>query len=198
MEIFDVTILQELHREMARIIDFGESAAAGRVVVNFHVHPDLDALKERSAGLPETLAWVASELSGLVGLSLDMYWGIAVGYYHTYGYLISVPFEFDRFFSQRQDFGHRFSADGAEYYSHGELEHLTATYGDVNGQIGGMLFPSIGPTQSAADRTDLEIEIIHELQVHILEHEDLLVASARVCAELDWYGRPTLQMSRQH
>ena len=37
---------------------------------------------------------------------------------------------------------------------------------------------------------DLEIKIIHELRVRILKHEDLLIASARVCAELDWYGRP--------
>lgn len=143
METFDGTSLQELHRETSRIIDFKESAAAGRVIVNFHVDAGLDALKETSAGLPEILAWIASDLSQLAGLSWDMRQGIAVRYYHAYGYLISVPFELERFFSE-PEFRRQFSADGAAYYSHDELEQFTETYGDVDGRIGGRLFPPMG------------------------------------------------------
>ena len=93
METFDVASLQGLHQEITRIVNFKESAAGQvfsprsdrpplsphhhhRVVVNFCVDPDLDALKRKSAELPETLASMASALSDSVGLSRDMRQGI--------------------------------------------------------------------------------------------------------------------------
>jgi len=36
-------------------------------------------------------------------------------------------------------------------------------------------------------QTDQEIDIIHDLQVKVLEHEKALLDCVRVCSELDWW-----------
>jgi hypothetical protein len=37
--------------------------------------------------------------------------------------------------------------------------------------------------------SDREIEIVHELQVKVLEYEKLLVTCVHICSKLDWYVR---------
>jgi len=87
---------------------------------------------------------MASALSDSVGLSMDMRQRINVVYHHAHGYLISVPIELKRFFRQ-PEFCFKFSVDGAMCRSHHSLEEFTANCADVDRQIVGTLFPTLGP-----------------------------------------------------
>ena len=113
--------------------------------MNFGVDCDLDALKKKSAVLPETLPLIASVLSGSVGTPMDMRQRITVVHHHSHGYLLSVPVELKRFF-RHPEFSCKFSGvDGAIYYSHHTLEEFTSNCADVDRRIVGMLFPPLDP-----------------------------------------------------
>lgn len=143
MNTFDVNSLHAVRQLIYDTVDFEESAAFNCVAVKRHVDDTLDNLKHRWAGMPDFLRVVAVDVATNMGLPRDIWSDVNVGWYPTYGYLLSVPFGFAEMLSE-EGYRYEFGSDGAAYFKSPEMDGLDNDYGDVEGMIGGKMLLLMG------------------------------------------------------
>ncbi|KAF8244532.1 hypothetical protein K440DRAFT_513134, partial [Wilcoxina mikolae CBS 423.85] len=183
MDTFAVIYLQNVGQMIADTIDFDESAQANRVVVKSNVDTQLDEMRRMFAGMGDMLSEVARQITTSAALPRNIATTLNVIYFPQIGYLITVPgvpitplnsvsesteTEEVRPVFVGENWEFQFCTATNWYYKNPQMREMDDYFGDMYGLIG-----------------DREIEIIHELQVRVLEHEKVLIECVRVCSELD-------------
>ena len=186
METLVPADLQHVGQIITDTIDFEASALEHRVVVNVNIDENLDAMKQRYAGIDSLLNEVASQIAA--GIDDENADRLKVQYLAQIGYLIVVPSipvhglatettdteteEVVPAFT-RESWEFQFFAGSSWYYKNPQMREMDEFYGDMYGDI-----------------CDREIEIVHDLQVRVLEFEKLMLQSVAVISELDWSESP--------
>ncbi|TGZ76787.1 hypothetical protein EX30DRAFT_336190 [Ascodesmis nigricans] len=181
LETVDTLRLQEISQDIASTIDFDETSLQGRVVVKLGVDQSLDELKRAYEGMEAMLSEVAREVA--LTLPEEVRSQLNVLYFPQIGYLIVMPsvasdgtetlvtegsMEEVRPAWVSEDWEFQFFTGACWYYKNPQMRELDEYFGDMYGNI-----------------CDREIEIVHELQVRVLESEKLLMECAHLTAELD-------------
>lgn len=189
-ETADMQALQRIGQDITDTIDFEESALQGRVVTKQHIDEKLDEMKRSYDGMESMLSEVAREIA--VTLPAEVQTLLNVIYFPQIGYLLVMPSvpetmpdgsavtessteEFRPAWVQN-DWEFQFFTGACWYYKNPQMRELDDWFGDMYGNI-----------------CDREIEIIHELQVRVLEYEKILMDCVHLVAELDWYVYPLLR-----
>ncbi|KAA8906732.1 muts domain V-domain-containing protein [Sphaerosporella brunnea] len=183
LDTFEVPDLTDIGQIITDTIDFEESANVNRVVVKEAVDPRLDEMRRLYAGMGDMLSEVARQITASADLPGNVVNALNVIYFPQIGYLVVVPSvtrtpsglptestesEEVRPAFVGEDWEFQFCTATSWYYKNPQMREMDDYFGDMYGLIG-----------------DREIEIIHELQVRVLEHETLLTDCVRVCSELD-------------
>lgn len=184
--------LRRVGEKIALTIDFEQSKEARRTCVMQGVDPDLDALKRNYDGLEHFLNEVAEQLIIRVPEWARQYVQNCI-FYPQIGFLtvVSLNPETGRGNYEGEGFEDdiwesMFVTDGRIYYKNRCMRDLDAQYGDLYCMIVGQSLPSSLPKLLRLTNTaDKEIDIVHELGVRILEHEEVLVMASELCGELD-------------
>lgn len=138
------------------------------MVVKPNIDERLDNLRQTYSGLDSLLCdaarQVAANLPGDVAAILN------VVYFPQLGYLIVIPVDPQTGESSYVVDGweFQFSTATSFYYKNPQMREMDEYLGDMYGLI-----------------CDREIELVYELQVEVLKHEDMLIASSHVLSELD-------------
>lgn len=185
--------LRQIGEKIAQTIDFPQSKEARRTCVMQGINPELDALKRNYDGLEHFLNEVAAQLMTRIPEWARPHVQNCI-FYPQIGFLTVVNInpetgrgEYNGEGSDDDGWDSMFVADGQVYCKNQCMRELDVQYGDLYGMIVGQSSPvyphSVFPglTQSA----DKEIEIVHELGVQILEHEEALITASELCGELD-------------
>ncbi|KAL7267479.1 hypothetical protein RUND412_009935 [Rhizina undulata] len=179
MEVFDVSRLQAVGQMINDTIDFEESALQHRVVIKGNIDAELDQMKHMYDGMDSMLSEVARQIAA--SIPEDVATRLNVIYFPQLGYLTAVPsIEGSENGGDSEDGGPRpsYAGEGWEfqfctgtswYYKNPQMREMDEYFGDMYGLI-----------------CDREIELVHQLQVKVLEHDKMLVACAMTCAEIDW------------
>ncbi|EGY18511.1 DNA mismatch repair protein mutS [Verticillium dahliae VdLs.17] len=174
----------------ARGTNFRESRPNSRVTVRWGVNDELDRLKRDYNGMEDLLSQVVSDLSNELPewarniVTSCIFWP-------QLGFLTMVPLcpdsEEPMYDGQGLDCDNwqiMFSAERKAYYKNRRMRELDAHLGDMYGGILGR--PSDLKLCFHTDYSkDLEVEILHNLAVDVMVHEDALLAAADICGELD-------------
>lgn len=184
-ETADMQELQRIGQDITDTIDFEESALQGRVVVKQHIDEKLDEMKRSYEGMESMLSEVAREIA--ITLPPEVQTLLNVIYFPQIGYLLVMPsvpetmppdggatvtessIEEVRPAWVQDDWEFQFFTGACWYYKNPQMRELDDWFGDMYGDI-----------------CDREIEIIHELQVRVLECEKILMGCVHLVAELDW------------
>jgi len=168
MDGIDVKALQQVASMINDAIDFEESALQQRVVVMRGIDQELDEMNHVYDSLDATLSSAALEIGHTLPAEAASL--ISVVYLPQLGYFIVMPSRTTNdaaYCSEHWAF--QFSTSKSFYYKSEEMRSLDEYYGDVHGLI-----------------IDREIEILHQLQLMVLESSALLYVCSDLCAELDW------------
>ncbi|KAF3348978.1 Aldehyde dehydrogenase [Verticillium dahliae VDG2] len=174
VRIISPNTMKELGETVGSTIDFRESRPNSRVTVRWGVNDELDRLKRDYNGMEDLLSQVVSDLSNELPewarniVTSCIFWP-------QLGFLTMVPLcpdsEEPMYDGQGLDCDNwqiMFSAERKAYYKNRRMRELDAHLGDMYGGI-----------------LDLEVEILHNLAVDVMVHEDALLAAADICGELD-------------
>ncbi|KAF3355584.1 Uracil-DNA glycosylase [Verticillium dahliae VDG1] len=174
VRIISPNTMKELGETVGSTIDFRESRLNSRVTVRWGVNDELDRLKRDYNGMEDLLSQVVSDLSNELPewarniVTSCIFWP-------QLGFLTMVPLcpdsEEPMYDGQGLDCDNwqiMFSAERKAYYKNRRMRELDAHLGDMYGGI-----------------LDLEVEILHNLAVNVMVHEDALLAAADICGELD-------------
>ncbi|KAG7126098.1 MutS protein 5 like [Verticillium longisporum] len=174
VRIISPNTMKELGETVGSTIDFRESRPNSRVTVRWGVNDELDRLKRDYNGMEDLLSQVVSDLSNELPewarniVTSCIFWP-------QLGFLTMVPLcpdsEEPMYDGQGLDCDNwqiMFSAERKAYYKNHRMRELDAHLGDMYGGI-----------------LDLEVEILHNLAVDVMVHEDALLAAADICGELD-------------
>lgn len=157
------------------------------------VDPDLDALKRNYDGLEHFLNEVAAQLIIRVPEWARQYVQNCI-FYPQIGFLTVVSLNpetgrgnYEGEGSQDDIWESMFVTDGRIYYKNRCMRDLDAQYGDLYCMIVGQYLPLPFQSQvfSLTHVADKEIDIVHDLGVQIIEHEEALVTASELCGELD-------------
>ncbi|KAI7782338.1 hypothetical protein LA080_013613 [Diaporthe eres] len=159
---------------IAGTIDFQQSKEARRTCVMQGVSAELDELKRNYDGLEYFLNEVAAHMIQEIPEWAQQYVKNCI-FYPQIGFLtvVSLNPETGRGNYEGEGLGddvweRMFISDGDIYYKNRRMKELDGQYGDLYCMI-----------------VDKEIEIIHELSVRTLEHEEALIEASDLCGELD-------------
>ncbi|KAK7714064.1 hypothetical protein SLS64_004161 [Diaporthe eres] len=156
---------------IAGTIDFQQSKEARRTCVMQGVSAELDELKRNYDGLEYFLNEVAAHMIQEIPEWAQQYVKNCI-FYPQIGFLTVVSLNPDTGRGNYEGEGlgddvweRMFVSDGSIYYKNRRMKELDGQYGDLYCMI--------------------EIEIIHELSVRTLEHEEALIEASDLCGELD-------------
>ncbi|KAK9469138.1 muts domain V-domain-containing protein [Lipomyces arxii] len=168
MQTFDSSLLREVCEMIGNTIDFDISQVENRIVVQTSVDPDLDNLKSKYDSIEDVLSKVATRMS--VDLPDFLAEALNILYYPQLGYLVVISLDPESGEPKYVDdsWKYQFKSESRAYFKCDEVRQLDETFGDLYGMI-----------------CDLEIELIHGLQVEILRFADVLLACCKWTAELD-------------
>ncbi|KAF3764856.1 hypothetical protein M406DRAFT_259223 [Cryphonectria parasitica EP155] len=180
--VVDGILSNELRRVgelIATTIDFAQSKESCRTCVLPNIDPRLDDLKRTYDGLDNFLNEVAAHL-----ISEIPEWGRPhvkqCIFYPQLGFLTAVSLDIEtrrgKYDGEGDDedvWEAKFMTDGVVYYKNRLMRALDVQLGDLYGLIIGK-FPLYK-----------EIEIVYDLGVKILRHEQALLTASDVCGELD-------------
>lgn len=164
----DFSGLKEILAMINKIIDFDESKAKNRFVVNHGIDKDLDEKKKVFNGLPELMTKVAEqELAALDSRVLEC----NVIYLPQLGYLLKLPHysfikEEDGYILQSLEF--MFVNNGTIHYKSEHTKELDRLLGDTQSEI-----------------CDHESGIMHRLQNTILQYVELILTALDFASDLD-------------
>ncbi|KAK7203463.1 mismatch repair protein 5 [Myxozyma melibiosi] len=167
-EQFDSVPLREVCELITSTIDFDMSAVENRVVVTSGIDENLDCLKSQYDAIEELLRETAINLSR----DLPDVYGDAVdaAYVPQIGFLVKIDLGADTgepvYFGD--DWELQFKTDQHAFFKSADVRELDENYGDLYTLI-----------------CDIEIEIVHALQVDVLKYSDLLTTCCKLTAELD-------------
>ncbi|KAJ0121776.1 hypothetical protein J7T55_008943 [Diaporthe amygdali] len=160
--------------ERAGTIDFQQSKEARRTCVMRGVSAELDELKRNYDGLEYFLNEVAALMLEEIPEWAQQYVKNCI-FYPQIGFLTVVSLNTESGRGNYEGEGlsddaweRMFVSDGNIYYKNRRMKELDGQYGDLYCMI-----------------VDKEIEIIHELSVRTLEHEEALTEASDLCGELD-------------
>ncbi|KKY34130.1 putative msh5 protein [Diaporthe ampelina] len=155
-------------------IDFQQSKEARRTCVMQGVSAELDELKRNYDGLEYFLNQVAALMIEEIPEWAQQYVKNCI-FYPQIGFLTVVSLNPESGRGNYEGEGlsddvweRMFVSDGNIYYKNRRMKELDGQYGDLYCMI-----------------VDKEIEIIHELRVRTLEHEEALIEASDLCGELD-------------
>ncbi|KAL1634726.1 hypothetical protein SLS56_002128 [Neofusicoccum ribis] len=173
-QVFETVTFQtlaQIGKKISEIIDFEESEQQHRTVVQMGVNEELDSMKRTYAAMDDLLSEVAhhtaDQIPAVLGASIN------VIFFPQIGFLVAVPMDPETghgiWEGSEQDVWERmFTTEDHIYYKNDNMREMDQHFGDIHGSI-----------------CDKEIDITHELAQSILEHEDLLITTSDICAELD-------------
>ncbi|GME25550.1 DNA mismatch repair protein msh5 [Neofusicoccum parvum] len=173
-QVFETVTFQtlaQIGKKISEIIDFEESEQQHRTVVQMGVNEELDNMKRTYAAMDDLLSEVAhhtaDQIPAVLGASIN------VIFFPQIGFLVAVPMDPQTghgvWEGSDQDVWERmFTTEDHIYYKNDNMREMDQHFGDIHGSI-----------------CDKEIDITHELAQSILEHEDLLITTSDICAELD-------------
>ncbi|KAJ7212032.1 muts domain V-domain-containing protein [Mycena pura] len=168
--VLDIPSFRTVGNRINEIIDWEESANAGRVCVRPNIDEELDNRKHVYHGIDSVLSKVAERICQMV--PSDYASSLNVVYFPQLGFLICVPMSEE--WRNPQDFkvldgwSFQFSSESHVYFKSQEMTDMDLHIGDLH--------PSI---------VDREIEIVQELQEEIAVHFDAMAAVCDIFAELD-------------
>jgi DNA mismatch repair protein MSH5 len=92
-------------------------------------------------------------------------------YFPQIGFLIVVPInpETQQATFQNEDWEFQFYTATSCYFKSPQMHELDDYFGDIHCLI-----------------VDREIELVHDLQMKVMEHSQCLIVCSVICAELDW------------
>lgn len=178
---------------VAGTIDFQQSKEARRTCVMRGVSAELDELKRNYDGLEYFLNEVAALMLEEIPEWAQQYVKNCI-FYPQIGFLTVVSLNTESGRGNYEGEGlsddaweRMFVSDGNIYYKNRRMKELDGQYGDLYCMIVGKLLFTSHPQRivSLTQPADKEIEIIHELSVRTLEHEEALTEASDLCGELD-------------
>ncbi|KAJ6605673.1 DNA mismatch repair protein MutS [Mycena sp. CBHHK59/15] len=163
----DIANFRDVGNRINEIIDWEESANAGRVCVRPHVDEELDNRKHVYHGIDSVLSKVAEQMCQSVPPGYAS--SLNIVYFPQLGFLICVPMleEWKTPEGIKVIDGWSFQVSHV-YFKSREMTDMDIHIGDLH--------PSI---------VDREIEIVQELLEEILIHFEAMAAACDICAELD-------------
>ncbi|KAF1817124.1 hypothetical protein P152DRAFT_486517 [Eremomyces bilateralis CBS 781.70] len=169
---FDQAKFQFIGKRIQAVVNFEDSVAHHRTIVNPGVDDVLDELRRQYDGLPDLLALVDRTLMQQVLVELQE--PLRVHYLPRIGFVIEV-FAGETGISDGiygSDPSNRwtlaFTNGPLAYYKSAEMQEMDEKFGDI-----------------ATNIADKEIEIVHALAQEILELEDMLIRCSDICGQLD-------------
>lgn len=178
---------------IAHTIDFQQSKEARRTCVVQGIDRDLDELKRNYDGLEHFLNEVAAHMIQEIPEWARQYVKNCI-FYPQIGFLTVVSFNPETGRGNYEGEGmvddvweRMFLTEDDIYYKNRRMKELDGQYGDLYCMIIGEFIRVFIENATRADiRTaDKEIEIVHELGVRILEHEEALIEASDLCGEFD-------------
>ncbi|KAL1862522.1 hypothetical protein VTK73DRAFT_6755 [Phialemonium thermophilum] len=193
----DLRAMVKVGERIHAVVDFEQSEDGNRTAVRRGVSAELDELKQRYDGLDEFLSHAARRLAQ----AIPEWAGEHVQnccFYPQIGFLTVVRLDPETGRGHYEgegllddDWQSMFVDEGCVYYKNRRMRDLDEQIGDIYCMI-----------------VDKEIEMVHELAVNVLQHEDALVAASDFWGELDslvalaqaaeLYHWAAPQMSRQN
>ncbi|RDB18026.1 MutS 5 [Hypsizygus marmoreus] len=166
----DIASFREVGRKVNEIIDWEESANAGRVCVRPHIDEELDNRKHVYHGIDSVLSKVAEQICEKVPYGYAS--SLNVVYFPQLGFLICVPM-LDEWQSETgiqviEGWTFQFSSNAHVYFKSQEMHDMDVHIGDLHSSI-----------------VDREIEIVQGLLEEILVYDEVMNQACHVCAELD-------------
>ncbi|KAG0641233.1 muts domain V-domain-containing protein [Tuber brumale] len=177
-ENFNIPSLQEVGQMITETIDFEESVALHRVVLQRNIDEELDEMKRLYDGLGDMLGTVARDIAR--DMPLDVATSLNVIFFPQIGYLIVIPAQRgNTTYGLPNDTsgGPAYTQEGWDlqfctetnwYYKNPQMRDLDGYFGDLYGCV-----------------CDREIELVHAMKCRVLQHDGALTSCAMVCAELD-------------
>lgn len=178
-------LLRDLtHRELQAIvesiestIDFQQGSGGGggarSVGVKYAVDSHLDEMRDLYSGLPDLLRNISQRLAGEYSTTFERSTQINVAYFPQLGYLIALPLDSETELPDEipvpSSWTLHFASESSAYWKSKEMRDLDEHLGDLHSLI-----------------VDREIEVVHDLSVHIIESgASLLARLSEQFAELD-------------
>ncbi|CAZ86442.1 unnamed protein product [Tuber melanosporum] len=178
-ENFNVPSLQEVGQMITETIDFEESVALHRVVIQRNIDEELDEMKRLYDGLGDMLGTVARDIAR--DMPLDVATSLNVIFFPQIGYLIVIPAQGTGNTTHgllndpsggpayaQEGWDLQFCTETNWYYKNPQMRDLDDYFGDLYGRV-----------------CDREIELVHAMKCRVLQHDVALASCAMVCAELD-------------
>ncbi|CAK5284093.1 unnamed protein product [Mycena citricolor] len=169
-EILDIASFRDVGNRINGIVDWEESACAGRVCVRPHIDEELDNRKHVYHGIDAVLSKVAEQVCETV--PQDFTTCLNIVYFPQLGFLVCVPmleaWKGPDGIQLIEGWTYQFSSDSHVYFKSQEMTDLDIHVGDLH--------PSI---------VDRELEIVQELLEEISVHFEAMAEACDVCAELD-------------
>ncbi|KAJ7505221.1 muts domain V-domain-containing protein [Mycena galericulata] len=164
----DIASFRDVGNRINEIIDWEESANAGRVCVRPNIDEELDNRKHVYHGIDAVLSKVAEQICQTV--PPDYASSLNIVYFPQLGFLICVPMleGSPDGIKSLEGWCFQFSSESHVYFKSQEMTDMDVHIGDLH--------PSI---------VDREIEIIQELLEEIVVHFDAMSVACDICAELD-------------
>ncbi|KAJ7600737.1 DNA mismatch repair protein MutS [Mycena floridula] len=166
----DISTFRDMGNRINEIIDWEESAEAGRVSVRVNVDEDLDNRKHVYYGIDSVLSKVAEQIGETI--PVDFTTSLNIVYFPQLGFLICIPMQDDWEGEEGirviDGWSFQFSSESHVYFKSQEMQDMDTHIGDLHSLI-----------------VDREIEIIQALLEEILVHEKSISEVCDVCAELD-------------
>ncbi|KAJ7147040.1 DNA mismatch repair protein MutS [Mycena crocata] len=165
----DIASFRDVGNRINEIIDWEESAHAGRVCVRPNIDEELDNRKHVYNGIDSVLSKVAEQICQTV--PPDYASSLNIVYFPQLGFLICVPMleEWKTPEGIQVIDGWSFQVRSSHvYFKSQEMTDMDIHIGDLH--------PSI---------VDREIEIVQELLEEIVVHFEAMAAACDICAELD-------------
>ncbi|KAI0125765.1 muts domain V-domain-containing protein [Xylariales sp. AK1849] len=173
MEILQPLPLHQVGELISQTIDFEQSGERERTAVKSGVDASLDDMKRRYDGMEDFLTEVNEKLRQDVPEWAQRYVQNCV-FLPQLGFLTVVSLNPETGNPNYEGEGLKdvwdrmFAADGSVYCKNRRMREMDEQCGDAYGMI-----------------IDREIEIMHELSVQILEHEDAILGASNILGELD-------------
>ncbi|KAJ7459929.1 DNA mismatch repair protein MutS [Mycena latifolia] len=166
----DIASFRDVGNRINEIIDWEESANAGRVCVRPNIDEELDNRKHVYHGIDSVLSKVAEQVCQTV--PPDYASSLNIVYFPQLGFLICIPmleeWKTPDGINVIDGWSFQFSSESHVYFKSQEMTDMDFHIGDLH--------PSI---------VDREIEIVQELLEEIVVHFEAMAAACDICAELD-------------
>lgn len=166
----DIASFRDVGNRINEIIDWEESANAGRVCVRPNIDEELDNRKHVYHGIDSVLSKVAEQIC--LTVPPDYASSLNIVYFPQLGFLICIPmleeWKIPDGIKVIEGWIFQFSSESHVYFKSQEMADMDIHIGDLH--------PSI---------VDREIEIVQELLEEIVVHFNAMAAACDICAELD-------------